>query len=90
MRSSMWSTMPTPWRAADLRAALQQLDQPEPLAVERDRPPGLEADPQQLRLVGRLLGPGDELEDVVGGGLAPGPRSRRPSEERPQRLSSIE
>ena len=49
----MWSTMPTPWRAADLRAALDQLHQPEPLAVERHRAAALELDLDRLRLVGR-------------------------------------
>ena len=68
MRSSMWSTMPDPVALPGARGALQQLDQLEPLSVERDRPPCLEADRDRLRLVRRLLGPGDELEDLVGGG----------------------
>ena len=56
---------PDPVAAAELGRPLEQLDQPEALAVERDRAPALEADPDQLGLVGRLLGAGDELEDVV-------------------------
>ncbi len=80
---------PDPVAAADLRRLFEQVDQPEALAVERDRQAGLEADGDDLGLVGRLLGPGDELEDVVLGSVV---RSsiQRPSEERPQRLSSIE
>ena len=39
---------PDPVARADLGGALDQLDQPELLAVERDRAPGLEADPDQL------------------------------------------
>ena len=50
----------------DLGRALEQLDQPKILAVQRDRPTMLEADRDDLRLVRRLFGPGHELEDVVG------------------------
>ena len=52
---------------ADLGGPLDQVDEPEPLAVERDRHARLERDLDRLRLVGRELGPGDELEDVVVG-----------------------
>ena len=52
---------------ADLGHALDQLDRPEPLAVERDRHAGLELDLDDLPLVGRELRPRDELEDVVVG-----------------------
>ena len=52
---------PDPVAGAELGGALDQLDQSEALAVERDRPAGLEPDPDQLGLVGRELGPGDEL-----------------------------
>ncbi len=65
----MWSTIPTPWRQPIAAARLEQLDQPEPLAVERDREAGLEADGDGLGLVRRLLGPGHQLEDVVVGGV---------------------
>ena len=69
MRSSMWSTMPAAVPGADLARALEQLDQPEPLAVQRHRHSVLEPDHHVLGLVRRLLGPGDELEDVVARGL---------------------
>ncbi len=61
----MWSTIPTPWRAPIAAAAFDQLDEAERLAVEGDRHAALEAELHRLGLVGRLLGPGDELEDVV-------------------------
>ena len=67
MRSSMWSTMPDAVAAADLGDALEQLDEAEALAVEADRHAALELDLHGLRLVGRLLGRRDELEDVVVG-----------------------
>ena len=51
------------------RRLFDQVDQAEPLAVEGDRQPRLEADRHDLGLVGRLLGPGDQLEDVVFGRL---------------------
>ena len=51
---------------ADLGGEFDQLDQPERLAVERDRLALLEADPKQLGLVLRPLGRRDELKDVVG------------------------
>ena len=65
----MWSTIPTPWRQPISADPFEQVDQAEPLAVEADRHPRLELDGDRLRLVGRLLGPGDELEDVVLGGV---------------------
>src|SRR5829696_3230809 len=58
-----------PVAAAQLPRPLQQLDQTEALAVQGDRTPGLEAEPDQLGLLWRALGPDDELEDVLGGGL---------------------
>ena len=66
----MWSTIPTPWRQPISAARFEQLDDAEPLAVEGDRDPGLELDRHRLRLVGRQLGPGDQLEDVVLGRVA--------------------
>ena len=82
IRSSMWSTIPTPWRAPAGRGALEQLDQPEPLAVQRHRHAALELDGHDLGLVGGLLGPRDELEDVVLGRvvelLDPAPLARAP------------
>ena len=50
---------------ADLGGAFDQLHEPEALAVDRHRHAPLEAELDRLRLVGRLLGAGDELEDVV-------------------------
>jgi hypothetical protein len=50
---------------ADLAGALEQVDELEPLAVQRHRHAPLEGDDDVLVLVGRLLGPGHELEDVV-------------------------
>ena len=61
----MWSTIPTPWRQPISAALSSSSTRPQALAVEGDRQAGLEADRHRLRLVGRLLGPGDELEDVV-------------------------
>ena len=52
---------------ADLGGALEQLDEAEPLAVERDRHARARTRPRRLGLVGRLLGPRHELEDVVVG-----------------------
>ena len=70
MRSSMWSTIPTPWRQPISAARSSSSTRLEALAVERDREPGLEPDLDRLRLVGRLLGAGDQLEDVVLGRVA--------------------
>ena len=84
MRSSMWSMMPDAVAAADLGGALEQLDDAQPLAVERHRHAALEADGDDLGLVGRQLGAGDELEDVVVGRvvelLDPAPLRRAPPE----------
>ena len=44
IRSSMWSTIPTPWRQPISARAVDQLDEAEPLAVERDRHARLEAE----------------------------------------------
>ena len=70
--------------AADLGGALEQLDDPQALAVERHRHAALEADRDDLGLVGRELGPGHELEDVVVGRvvelLDPAPLRRAPPE----------
>ncbi len=54
---------------ADLRDALEQVDQPQFLAVDRHGHAALESDPHGLRLVRRLLGRRDELKDVVVGGM---------------------
>ena len=84
IRSSIWSTIPTPWRAPISPSSLDQMDQTEPLAVERHRNAPLEPDLNGLGLIGRLLGPGDELEDVVVGGvvevLDPATLARAPPE----------
>ena len=66
MRSSMWSTIPTPWRAPTSAAAFEQLDELR-AARRRARPgrPRSNSTVDRLGLVGRLLGAGDELEDVV-------------------------
>ena len=65
MRSSMWSTMPTPWRQPISATRSSSSTRPKSLAVELDGHAALEADPHDLRLVGRALGRRDELEDVV-------------------------
>ena len=65
IRSSMWSTIPQPCWHPQLGRPFEQVDQAEPLAVDRHRQPRLEADRHDLRLVGGVLGPGDQLEDVV-------------------------
>src|SRR3954471_13047751 len=74
IRSSTWSTIPTPWRQpisaarwapARLGRPFEQLDDAEALAVERDRHAALELDLDDLGLVRRVLGPRHELEDVV-------------------------
>ena len=65
MRSSMWSTMPTPWRQPISAARSSRSTRRQPLAVERDRHPRLELDRDRLGLVRRLLRAGDQLEDVV-------------------------
>ena len=53
---------------ADLGGALEQLDDPQPLAVERHRHAALEARRSTTSgSSGRQLGPRDELEDVVVG-----------------------
>ena len=62
--------MPDAVAAADLGRLLEQLDEPEPLAVDRDRPALLELDLDELRLVGRLARVGDQLEHVVARRLA--------------------
>jgi hypothetical protein len=58
-----------PVARADLRAAFDQLDQGHALAVERHGNSSLEIQGDGLRLVRRLLRAGDELEDVVLGGM---------------------
>ena len=86
----MWSTIPTPCRAPISATRLEQLDEPEALAVQRDGHARLELDLDRLGLVGRLLGPRDELEDVVLRARSSRSSIQRPSLERPHRLSSIE
>ena len=66
IRSSMWSTIPTPWRAPTSAARSISSTGPSCSPSIETGTPALEADPDQLGLVGGLLGPGDELEDVVG------------------------
>ena len=65
MRSSMWSTMPTPWRQPISAARSSSSTRPSRSPFKRDRDAGLELDRDRLGLVGRLLGAGDQLEDVV-------------------------
>ena len=85
IRSSMWSTIPTPCASADLGRALDQLDEPEPLAVDRDRAAAPRSRPARARArPGASLGPGDELEDVVGRRLRRGPRSSAPPRSGPR------
>ena len=66
IRSSMWSTIPTPWRAPISAARSSSVDQSEPLAVRA--PPAPRARTPTVTISGssgRLLGPGHELEHVV-------------------------
>src|SRR5207248_3441150 len=56
--------------ATDLAGPLEQLDQPQPLAVQPDRNAALELDPDHLGLVGGVLRAGDQLEHVVLGRVA--------------------
>ena len=65
MRSSMWSTIPTPCRQPISAARSISSASAQPLAVQRHRHAALELDLHHLRLVGRELGPRHELEDVV-------------------------
>ena len=66
----MWSTIPTPWRQPISAARSSSSTRPSRSPFEADRDAGLELDRHRLRLVGRQLGPGDELEDVVLGRVA--------------------
>ena len=52
---------------ARIRHAVDQLDQLERLAVDRDRATMLESQRDRLRLVGGALGRGDQLKRVLGG-----------------------
>ena len=66
MRSSMWSTMPTPWRQPISAARSSSSTRPSRSPFERRPARRPRTRPStDLGLVGRLLGPGDELEDVV-------------------------
>ena len=80
---------PYPVARPDLGRPLEELDQAERSPSSETGQPPSNPTRDGLRLVGSLLRPGDELEDVVGRRLV---RSSivLPSEERPQRLSSIE
>ena len=64
MRSSMWSTMPTPWRQPISAARSISSTGSRTLAVERDGHAVLEADDEPLRLVGRVARVRHELEDL--------------------------
>ena len=80
---------PDPVAAADLGRALEQLDEAEPLAVERDRHARLELDVDVSASSGASSGRVTSWKTSSSGAWS---RSsiQRPSEERPQRLSSIE
>ena len=67
MRSSMWSTIPTPCRQPISAARSIRSASAMPLAVQRHRHAALERHLDHLRLVRRELRPRDELEDVVVG-----------------------
>ena len=56
---------PDPVPAAELGNALSSSTRSEPLAVDGHRAAALEADPDQLGLVGGVLGTRHQLEDVV-------------------------
>ena len=76
--------------AADLGGALDQLDEPEPLAVERDRHARARTRPSRPR-PRRAPAPGaSRAGRRRRRARARGPRSTCPPSERPQRLSSIE
>ena len=78
-----------PVALADLGRPLEQLDQPELLAVERDRAPRSKPTATSCGSSGASSGRVTSWKTSSGGGSS---RSSiaRPSEERPQRLSSIE
>ena len=67
IRSSMWSTIPTPWRMPISAARSISSTSPSRSPSSATGTPRLELDLDGLRLVGRELGPRDELEDVVVG-----------------------
>ena len=69
IRSSMWSTIPTPCSQPMSATRSSSATRLHALAVDRHRNAALEADPHDPRLVGRALGRRDELEDVVVGGV---------------------
>ena len=69
IRSSTWSTIPAPWRAPSSAARSISSTRPSRSpSIETGRPAS-KPDPDQLRLVGRVLGRRHELEHVVGGRL---------------------
>src|SRR3954447_7896062 len=67
IRSSMWSTIPTPWRMPISAARSISSTSPGRSPASATRPARLELDGHDLGLVGRQLRPRDELEDVVVG-----------------------
>jgi hypothetical protein len=75
--------------AADLVRALKQRHELHPLPVEGDRHAALERDVDDLRLVGRALGRLTSWK-TSSSGACDRSSIQRPSDERPQRLSSIE
>ena len=90
MRSSMWSTIPTPWRHADLGGALDQLDQPEPLAVERHRHAAPRTRPRPPAASSGASSGRVTSWKTSSSGACERSSIHLPSDERPQRLSSIE
>ena len=69
MRSSMWSTMPTPWRAASSATRSISSTRPRRSPSSGDRQAPLEGQLDADRLVRGASRRGDELEDIVVGGV---------------------
>ena len=65
IRSSMWSTIPTPWRQPISAARSSSSTRPSRSPSSATGTPASNSTVDRLGLVGRLLGAGDELEDVV-------------------------
>ena len=75
---------------ADLGRRFDQLHEPQALAVQRDGHAALELELDHLGLVGRLARGGVTSWKTSSSGAWSRSSIQRPSEERPQRLSSIE
>ena len=65
----MWSTIPTPWRQPISAARSSSSTRPRRSPSSETGRPASNPSRHRLGLVGRLLGPADQLEDVVLGGV---------------------